>query len=94
MPRNVSELKSGGGTIPMLSPRPENWGGGRVHPVPHRSTPVPVVGVSTVYVCPRIVTQTQCCLTVSHQLHVTGSVGAGPVAMTTNTFVPRTSSKV
>ena len=25
----------------MLSPHPEKWGGGRVPPVPHRSTPVP-----------------------------------------------------
>ena len=31
MPRNFSELKSGGGgTIPMLSPHPDKWGGGRV----------------------------------------------------------------
>ena len=35
MPRNVSELKSGGGgTIPMLSPRPEKWGGGTRPPRP------------------------------------------------------------
>ena len=34
MPRNFSELKSGGGTIPMLSPHPEMWGGGRVPPSP------------------------------------------------------------
>ena len=27
MPRNFSDLKSGG-TIPMLSPHPEKWGGG------------------------------------------------------------------
>ena len=40
MPRNFPELKGGGGTIPMLSPHPEKWGGGRVPPVPHRSTPV------------------------------------------------------
>ena len=26
MPRNFSELKSGGGTIPMLSPHAEKWG--------------------------------------------------------------------
>ena len=39
MPRNYSELKSGGGTIPMLSPHAEKCGG-RVPPVPHRSTPV------------------------------------------------------
>ena len=39
MPRNFSELKSGG-TIPMLSPHPEKWGGGARPPVPHRSTPV------------------------------------------------------
>ena len=25
MPHNVSELKSGGGAIPMLSPHPEKW---------------------------------------------------------------------
>ena len=37
MPRNFSELKSGG-TIPMLSPLPEKWGD--ASPVPHRSTPV------------------------------------------------------
>ena len=30
MPRNFSELKSGGGTIPMLSPHPEKWGDARV----------------------------------------------------------------
>ena len=29
MPRNFSELKSGGGAIPMLSPHAEKWGGGR-----------------------------------------------------------------
>ena len=43
MPRNFSEIKSGGGTIPMLSPHPEKWGGGgeaRHPPVPHRTTPV------------------------------------------------------
>ena len=28
MPRNFAELKSGGGTIPMLSPHAEKWGGG------------------------------------------------------------------
>ena len=29
MPRNFSELKSGGGgAIPMLSPHAEKWGGG------------------------------------------------------------------
>ena len=28
MPRNFSELKSGGGTIPMLSPHPDKLGGG------------------------------------------------------------------
>ena len=39
MHRNFSELKSGG-TIPMLSPRPEKWGGRVPPPVPHRSTPV------------------------------------------------------
>ena len=39
MPRNFSELKSGG-TIPMLSPHAEKWGGGTRPPVPHRSTPV------------------------------------------------------
>ena len=41
MPRNCSELKSGGGggTIPMLSPHPEKWGDASP-PVPHRSTPV------------------------------------------------------
>ena len=39
MHRNFFELKSGG-TIPMLSPRPEKWGGGRLSPVPHRSMPV------------------------------------------------------
>ena len=33
MPRNFSELKSGG-EIPMLSPHPEKWGGGRVPPSP------------------------------------------------------------
>ena len=31
MPRNFSELKSGG-TIPMLSPQPEKWGGGDARP--------------------------------------------------------------
>ena len=41
MPRNFSELKSGGGgTIPMLSPHPEKSGGRVPPPVPHRSTPV------------------------------------------------------
>ena len=35
MPRNFSELKSGG-TIPMLSPHAEKWG----ERGPHRSTPV------------------------------------------------------
>ena len=34
MPRNFSELKSGGGTIPMLSPHPEKWGGGDACPRP------------------------------------------------------------
>ena len=35
MPRNLSELKSGGGgTIPMLSPHPEKWGGGTRPPRP------------------------------------------------------------
>ena len=37
MPRNFSELKSGG-TIPMLSPHVDKWG--TRPPVPHRSTPV------------------------------------------------------
>ena len=31
MPRNFSELKSGG-TIPMLSPHPEKWRGGGASP--------------------------------------------------------------
>ena len=41
MPRNLSDLKSGGGggAIPMLSPHPEKWGDASP-PVPHRSTPV------------------------------------------------------
>ena len=34
MPRNFSELKSGGGAIPMLSPHPEKWGGGTRPPCP------------------------------------------------------------
>ena len=33
MPRNVSELKSGG-TIPMLSPQAEKWGDASPPPVP------------------------------------------------------------
>ena len=33
MPRNFSELKSGAGTIPMLSPHAEMWGE-RVPPLP------------------------------------------------------------
>ena len=33
MPRNFSELKSGG-TIPMLSPHPEKWGGASPRPPP------------------------------------------------------------
>ena len=41
MPRNFSELKSGGGTIPMLSPHPNKWGDAPP-PVPHRSTPVSI----------------------------------------------------
>ena len=39
MPRHFSELKSGGGTIPMLSPHAEKWGDASPS-VPHRSTPV------------------------------------------------------
>ena len=39
--RNFSELKSGGDNSYAVPPRPEKWGGGgRVPPVPHRSTPV------------------------------------------------------
>ena len=34
MPRNVSELKSGGGQFLCCPPRPEKWGGGRVPPSP------------------------------------------------------------
>ena len=46
MPRNLSELKSGG-TIPMLSPMLKS--GGTRPPVPHRSTPVlePINNINT-----------------------------------------------
>ena len=44
MLRNFSELKSGG-TNPMLSPRPEKWGGGRVPPP--RPPPIDARGYST-----------------------------------------------
>ena len=40
---NFSELKSGGGGIPMLSPRPEKWGGGRIPPSPTDRRPCPHV---------------------------------------------------
>ena len=40
MPRNISELKSGGGVDNSYAvPHAGKWGGGRA-PVPHRSTPV------------------------------------------------------
>ena len=46
MPRNFSELKSGG-TIPMLSPHAEKWG--NASPLPHRSMPVlePINNINT-----------------------------------------------
>ena len=51
MPAFVSELKSGGGTIPMLSPYSEKWGGGGARPpVPQRSTPV-VMTIQAVVRC-------------------------------------------
>ena len=34
MPRNFSELKSGGGTIPVLSPHAEKWGDASPPPRP------------------------------------------------------------
>ena len=43
MPRNVSELKSGGGTIPMMSPHPEMWGGTR----PPRPPPIDARALKT-----------------------------------------------
>ena len=39
MPRNFSELKSGGDNS-YAAPHPEKCGGGTRPPVPHRSTPV------------------------------------------------------
>ena len=46
MPRNFSELKSAGGTIPMLSPHPEKWGGR----VPPRPPPIDARGCMYEYV--------------------------------------------
>ena len=44
MPRNFSELKSGGGAIPMPSPHAEKWGD--ASPRPHRSTTMAVTGTA------------------------------------------------
>ena len=41
MPRNVSEMKSGGGDNSYAAPRPEKWGGGgtpRPPPIDARAT--------------------------------------------------------